>query len=198
MSLLTRRNGGYYFNWILVLIVLLYAPISVAHNVVSGAYADGMTIEGEVGFSSGEMAQAGSPVSVFDGVGNLLAELQLTEGGVFTYNAKAVSRHIVKVNLSAGHVAEMVIEADELTAPTKPMKTPVSNAVQSVLDTKLGTPLTLPDGRRDAGEVMFDSKISTEQLQSIVRSAVAQQIRPLQKELRAYKEKSCFGIFPVG
>lgn len=36
---------------------------------------------------------------------------------------------------------------------------------------------------------MLNNQISVGQLQSIVRSAVAQQVKPLQKELRAYKEK---------
>ena len=35
----------------------------------------------------------------------------------------------------------------------------------------------------------LSSNITAEQLQAIVRSAVAQQVRPLQKELKAYKEK---------
>lgn len=193
LTFLKTRDIGYCFNLIIALSNFLYVPIALAHNVVSGVYTDGMTIEGEVGFSNGDMAEAGSPISVFDEAGKLIAELQLTEGGVFAYEAKAVSKHVVKVNLSAGHVAEMVIEADELTAPTKSMKMPASNAVQSTIVTTKSEPLiALPSGRSAAGEVVFDSKISTEQLQSIVRSAVAQQIRPLQKELRAYKEKVMF------
>ena len=190
---LKTRDIGYCFNFLIILTTFIYMPTALAHNVVSGAYTDGMTIEGEVGFSNGDMAESGGSVSVFDEVGNLIAELQLTEGGVFTYEAKAVSKHVVKVNLNAGHVAEMVIEADELTAPTKSMKMPESNAVQpTILTTKSGPLVALPSERSATGEVVFDSKISTEQLQSIVRSAVAKQIRPLQKELRAYKEKVMF------
>ncbi|MGB1311009.1 MAG: hypothetical protein ACPG47_07335, partial [Leucothrix sp.] len=36
------------------------------------------------------------------------------------------------------------------------------------------------------------SQLTAAQLQSMVRSAVAQQVKPLQKELRAYKEKVMF------
>lgn len=176
------RDFGDCLILVVVLASILHTPRTLAHNVVSGVYADGMTIEGEIGFSNGDMAEAGSPVSVFDEAGNLIAELQLTEGGIFTFKAKSASQHTFKVNLSAGHVAEMVIEADELTAPTK---LPVSNAVQS-------PGVTTPSRRSEIGEVIVDSKISAELLQSIVRSAVSQQIRPLQKELRAYKEKVMF------
>lgn len=190
---LKTRDIVYRFNFLIMLATFLYMPIALAHNVVSGAYTDGMTIEGEVGFSNGDMAEAGSPISVFDEAGKLIAELQLTEGGVFTYEAKAVSKHIFKVNLSAGHVAEMVIEVDELTAPTKSMKMLESNAVQSTMvTTKSGSLVELSREGSATGEVVFDSKFSTEQLQRIVRSAVAKQIKPLQKELRAYKEKVMF------
>ena len=87
----------------------------------------------------------------------------------------------------------MAIEVDELTAPTKSMKMLESNAVQSTMvTTKSGSLVELPRESSATGEVVFDSKFSTEQLQRIVRSAVAKQIKPLQKELRAYKEKVMF------
>ena len=160
-----------------LLIVLIFLGLQVAsasaHNVVSGIYADGMTIEGEIGFSNGDMAQAGSTVKVYDAHDNLLAELTLAEGGLFSYQAKQVAKHIFKVNLSAGHVAEMVMEASELS----PSAMAQSNAVAEV-ETDSGK-----------GDVTLGINVTVEQLESIVRSAVAQQIRPLQKELRAYKEK---------
>lgn len=157
-------------------------PIASAHNVVSGVYADGMSIEGEVGFSNGDMAEAGSPVKVFNEMGEVIAELSLTDGGVFNYEAKTVAKHTFKANLSAGHVAEMVIEADELTGLIMPQaqNTATKNTEQQ----------TKSSGEAAAaGALMLNNQISVGQLQSIVRSAVAQQVKPLQKELRAYKEK---------
>ena len=163
-----------------------------AHNVVSGIYADGMTIEGEIGFSNGDMAQVGSPVKVYDAEDNLVDELSLTEGGVFSYQAKQVAKHIFKANLSAGHVAEMVIEADELALiATAETKSPAVSLSAGSTVKPATRPATMAEGEPefDKGSTTLGSNITVEQLESIVRRAVAQQIRPIQKELRDYKEK---------
>lgn len=199
-----------------LLIVLLSSVASnaSAHNVVSGVYADGMLIEGEIGFSNGDMAEAGSPVKVFNAANDLITELVLDENGAFSYQAKTVSKHVFKANLSAGHVAEMVVEANELTAPmggivNTPTKVPAevvdkssqSLGTQGVL-LKTEPPKTeLPKSRSVSAPSLantvpsnstLSSEITVDQLQAIVRSAVAQQVRPLQKELQAYKEKVMF------
>lgn len=182
-----------YLIVITTLATFFYTSIASGHNVVSGAYTDGMIIEGEIGFSNGDMAEAGSPVKIFDEAGNLIAELQLTEGGVFRYEATTLMQHVIEVDLSAGHVAKMVIEADELIDTIKLTGMPVLNTPQSDLAT--ANTETVTDNSSESQKtigVMHNSFISAEQLQSIVRSAVAQQIRPLQKELRAYKEKVMF------
>jgi len=175
-------------------VVLIQSSTASAHNVVSGVYADGMMIEGEIGFSNGDMAQVGSPVKVYGSEGELIAELTLAEGGVFSYQARTATKHIFKSNLSAGHIAEMVIEANELT-PVKPLsisdkpllieRSMDSLKPQTSDDKVENTPL-------QSGGSSLSSSITAEQLESIVRSAVAQQIRPLQKELQAYKEKVMF------
>jgi len=196
--------GGCPFYCSLIAVLYLGAqPLTAsAHNVVSGIYTDGMTIEGEIGFSNGDMAQAGSPVKVYDSEGDLLTELTLTTGGVFSYEAKTVSRHVFKANLSAGHIAEMVVEADELTelAPPKAESTPLEALAKSSITLNLKDPAKPQVSAASAesnsqlatGDSKLENNITVEQLESIVRSAVAQQIRPLQKELRAYKEKVMF------
>ena len=214
LALLTHLPG--YFLLVLMSLCLSFqVPAALAHNVVSGIYADGMLIEGEIGFSNGDMAQAGSPVKVFNEAGDLLAELALLEGGVFSYVAKTSAKHIFKADLSAGHVAEMIIEADELTAPSIVASQAASTAEQKPITPTKITAATIqstqkqatqsqnkPSDKSLAQQIMLSddtsggdkvgASISVEQLQSIVRSAVAQQIRPLQKELRAYKEKVMF------
>ena len=80
------------------LLTLSTAPSAFAHNVVSGVYADGMVIEGEIGYSNGDLAEAGTPVKVFDEDGVLITELVLTEGGVFLYEAKSATKHTFIAN----------------------------------------------------------------------------------------------------
>lgn len=160
--------------------------VAAAHNVVSGVYADGMNIEGEIGFSSGLMAESGVMVEVFNEVGEKLGETQLDDNGQFMYTAKTVQKHIFKANLSAGHIAEVVMEADELSDAGS------ASAVESVaMETSTGVAPAKGAVAATNGIVVSNAgtAISVDELQSLIRSAVAQQVRPLQKELSAYKEK---------
>lgn len=174
-----------------VCFTMFCSDASLAHNVVSGAYADGMLIEGEIGFSNGDMAEAGIPVKVFNQAGDLLAEIALADGGVFTYEAKMIAQHIFKSNLSAGHVAEIVVEADELSAGESTAKIAQAQPLKANKPEGNSNTPNASDGSNEADSSAANI-VSAEQLERIVRTAVAQQVRPLQKELRAYKEKVMF------
>lgn len=177
-----------------VMVMGACVPLKVlAHNVVSGAYADGMLIEGEIGFSSGDMAAAGVIVTVLNDSGEALGEVALEEGGLFAYRAKSVEKHILRANLSSGHVAEMVIEADELSAPI------VGSSTGADKTNNASFPQPTTHNANDQAKDLaaqtatgIQVGVSPTELQSMIRSAVAQQVRPLQKELRAYKEKVMF------
>ncbi|RVU84425.1 cobalt ABC transporter permease [Leucothrix sargassi] len=171
---------------------------ALAHNVVSGVYAEGMMIEGEIGFSNGDMAPAGVTVEVLDKAGNAISTTVTEEGGVFSYQATSVSDYTFKADLGAGHLAEMTLEAEELSGGEV---MPNESSAAAATETSPNT----------ANNVVVSSgvSVSSEELQAMVRSAVAQQIRPLQKEIRAYKEKVffrditgglgfIFGLFGVG
>lgn len=149
-----------------------------AHNVVSTVYADGMLIEGEVGFSNGDLASPGTPVLVLDASGQPLGETQIAEDGLFQYRADTVQTYVFKVDLSAGHVAEMTLEAQELSDDGS-----ISSAPAAI------TPPS--DQVNTAASVTLDAA-SAAALSELVRQAVAKQVRPLQKELAAYKEKVMF------
>lgn len=199
-----------------------FSAVAAAHNVVSGVYADGMNIEGEIGFSSGLMAESGVVVEVFNEAGDKLGETQLDDSGLFTYTAKAVEKHIFKADLSSGHIAEMTLEADELSdaglklaakgattdiatgaapANVATAVTAGSNGVSQVANASAGgfakqsagaSTQTAADNEVEAAGIVVTNAgtaISAAELQSLIRSAVAQQVRPLQKELSAYKEK---------
>ncbi|PWQ95522.1 cobalt ABC transporter permease [Leucothrix arctica] len=154
---------------------------ALAHNVVSGVYADGLLIEGEIGFSNGDMAPAGLVVEVFDESGSALGKTQTKAEGIFLFEASSAQKHVFKVDLGAGHIAEMVLDANELSADAANV-----TAVESI-STSLPT-------ATQSNTVSNDTigSISTEQFQRLIRNAVAQQVRPLQKEIRAYKEKVFF------
>jgi len=165
---------------LLLVLGLTVSTNPLAHNVVSGVYADGMTIEGEIGFSNGVMAEAGVVVQVLNEAGDKLGETVLTDDGAFVYQAETVQKHLFKANLSSGHIAEMVIEADELSG----------DAVAELNSVEAKGEVSEKTAPQDT--VAMAPAISVSELQSMIRSAVAQQVRPLQKELRAYKEKVMF------
>ena len=168
---------------------------AVAHNVVSGAYAEGMLIEGEIGYSNGEMAEPGSKVQVYDGNHKLLDEVTLQEGGVFVYKAEKIAKHVFRADLSAGHVAEILVEAEELTAPVSTLNGGIVKTRQTTDASVAGAEVPVSSTTEQLGNTVEPQtqsamvSIEADQLQRLIRAAVAQQIKPLQRELRAYKEK---------
>ncbi|PID45637.1 MAG: cobalt ABC transporter permease [Proteobacteria bacterium] len=183
----TPLFSGLLSKLVLCLLMVGFVAPAVAHNVVAGAYADGMTIEGEIGFSNGDMAEAGVVVVVFNEAGDKLGEAVVQEGGVFSYQAKAVQKHILRADLSSGHIAEMVVEADDLSADDDTASSAAAPASKSDNQATQGNrPANV------AGSAGVAVGVTPAELKSMVRSAVAQQVRPLQKELRSYKEKVMF------
>ncbi len=164
-------------------LLLCLASLNVhAHNVVAGAYVEGMSIEGEMGFSNGEAALPGVVVEVFDEAGNKVGETLTKEDGLFVFVAEKVQKHVIKANLGAGHVATIEIEADEFSAGDAGNTAAASTAK--------------PTANADAAKVVsapatgqLATGVTAQELESIVRKAVAKQVRPLQKELRSYKDK---------
>ncbi|MBN3561704.1 hypothetical protein [Aliamphritea spongicola] len=155
----------------MILLAMLFALPASAHNVVGGVYAIGSTIEGEAGFSNGDMAQAGTKVLVTDPAGNVLMETETDEEGFFTFEATTRVDHLFRMEMGSGHVLEMVLSADEL---------PSSLAAGAVT--------TAAPAAKAAGgtAVQYDEAA----MQGMIEKAVAKQVKPLRKELRAYQEKA--------
>ena len=155
----------------LVFASLLCVNMALAHNVVGGVYAIGSTIEGEAGFSNGDMAKAGMPVFITDSNGQAVAEISTDDEGFFVFEATQRIDHHFKLDMSSGHVLEMILPADELPA-SLPGGTAIASAPLH------HTPVASVSG------------VDAAALQQIVEQAVAKQVKPLRKELAAYKEKA--------
>ncbi|WP_415897801.1 hypothetical protein ACMXYX_05130 [Neptuniibacter sp. QD72_48] len=164
-SLSVRRLTSYIF-----LLLILIPGLAHAHNVVGGVYAIGNTIEGEVGFSNGDMAQEGTEIVVSDAAGNELGKTVTDADGLFVFRAQQRIDHHFFANLSAGHVLEISLPADEL-----PDSLPGGNVVMSVSGNSGETP-------------QFNGDQAA--LQAMIEKAVAKQVKPLRQELAAYKEKA--------
>lgn len=148
---------------------LLLPGLVQAHNVIGGVYAIGNTIEGEVGFSNGDMAAEGTEIIVSDAAGKELGRVQTDAEGLFAFEATQRIEHYFFANLSSGHVLELSLPAAEL-------------------------PDTLPGGHVATTAVTpsASAEFNGDQaaLQLMIEKAVAKQVKPLRQELAAYKEKA--------
>lgn len=176
-------------------IALACAPLPVlAHKVIFSVFKSGDMVEGELGFSNGDMAD-GQVIKVFGQDGNDLGEAMTDQDGFFTFTPTQPITHVFKANLGAGHVAEETMPADDIAAllGVAAVETSVAatEATSSTTDTGL-TVASLTDEERLA-----------------IAAAVRDEMRPLRRELAAYREKNdlqtilgglgyIFGLFGLG
>jgi nickel transport protein len=99
----------------LILIVsLMCAPLpALAHKVIAGVFPAGDAIEGELGFSSGDMA-VGQEVIVYGPDGAELGRTMTDEDGFFLYTPTSPVAHSFTADMGAGHVAKVVMAAEEV------------------------------------------------------------------------------------
>ncbi|MBK1636444.1 cobalt ABC transporter permease [Rhodovulum adriaticum] len=179
-----------------LMLCLALTPLpAAAHKVIASAFPSGDVIEGEVGFSNGDMA-TDQLVEVFDGDGAKLGEARTDADGYFTYRPTAPVRHIFRADLGAGHVAEFEMTGEEVAAilgkaaPAPATADPVVEVAPS------GAPAPALAG------------LSTADKAEIAR-IVRDETRPLRREIAAYKEHHdlqtvlggigyIFGLFGLG
>lgn len=158
-----------------MLIALLWLPaLTQAHNVVGGVYAIGNVIEGEVGFSNGDMAAEGTEVVISDASGSELARVVTDGEGLFTFEATQRIDHHFRANMSSGHVLELTLSAAEL-----PESLPAEFSPNAKVDSSSVAQITVTPFKGDQA-----------QLQLMIEKAVAKQVKPLRQELAALKEKA--------
>ncbi|MCW9033820.1 MAG: cobalt ABC transporter permease [Rhodospirillales bacterium] len=114
-----------------------------------------------MGFSNGDMA-VGAKIEIFDKNNQKLSEIISDEDGFFKLPLKGDGPFTFQANLGAGHIAEVVLERDVAIS-----------------------------AQRQQGEVnTIQAVIGGAELEKIINRSVASQIKPLTKELAAYKEQN--------
>lgn len=165
----------------LLFLVTLAGHPALAHKVIASVFASGETIEGEIGFSNGDMA-TDTLVEVFDGDGNKLGEVTTDSDGFFSFRPSQRVVHVFRANLGSGHVAEARMELEELPdIPGVPQ--PATGADSTpVADTSV------------AGNVHENETAAVaaalEQNREMLRELIHREVTPLRRELAAYKEKN--------
>ncbi|MFV0513231.1 MAG: cobalt ABC transporter permease [Jhaorihella sp.] len=164
---------------LLLVLVLLGTPLpALAHKVIAGVFASGSAIEGEFGFSNGDMA-ADQEVIVTGPDGAELGRTMTDSDGFFVYRPTAPVAHTFFADLGAGHVAQASMSAEEVAgimgvaaaaAPTAPAPVPAEAAASGGV-----TVAALTDDERQ-----------------VIAKAVRDEMRPLRREIAAYREHNDF------
>ena len=98
---------------VLFCLVAVTAQTASAHKLILSIYPAGAMVEGEIGFSNGDMA-AKALVEIFDVDGKLLKQVTTDEEGFFVFEPKAGIRHVFRADLGAGHVAQAILYEEDL------------------------------------------------------------------------------------
>ncbi len=183
------------FCLMLALVMTLgVAHPALAHNVIASVFPSGDAIEGEIGFSNGEMA-VGLVVEVLDGNGNKLGETVTDDDGFFMFTPSQPVTHVFRGDLGAGHVAEVVMSAAEV-AEILGETAAADSAGASVLG---GEPESMAG---QGGGLSADTRAE-------IAKMLRTELRPIRQELTAFKNKSdfqsvlggigyIFGLFGLG
>ncbi|WP_338188828.1 cobalt ABC transporter permease [Thalassospira tepidiphila] len=142
-----------------------------AHKVIASLFPSGSNIEGEIGFSNGVMAE-NTLVEIFDLDGNKIDEVTTDGDGFFVYTPSQKIDLRFRADLGAGHVAEATFAIADLAG------------VDGTLQTASSKAPTASGAGSNAGPAM------TREQEAIIATIVRDELRPLRRELTAYKEKN--------
>lgn len=156
-------------NKTLVMIILLaLSPWAWGHKVILDVFVSGDLVEGELGYSNGDMASH-ADLSVLNHMGQELAQLQTDADGFFTYLPTQQQDLVFYADLGAGHVAKVDLPAAELNLSTlTTLKEPESSIL---VKTNLASLSTQP-----ANAALELQKLKDE-------------IRSMRRDLKAYKKQ---------
>lgn len=152
----------------------LQSSAVLAHNIVGAVFVEGNRVEGEIGFSNGDMAEAGAAVQLRSIEGDVLAETVTDDAGVFVFELDSVADFQVTANLGQGHAITLDVLAEDIQLP--------SAELASIARTKTALPTDSVDETR-ASTITVDRAL----LREIVDASVAQRVKPLQRELIALR-----------
>ncbi|WP_414897505.1 cobalt ABC transporter permease [Rhodovulum sp. YEN HP10] len=193
---------------IFLTLALVLAPMpALAHKVIAAAYPSGALIEGEVGFSNGDMA-VDAPVGVFDPEGNRLGEAMTGADGLFTFRPTRAVAHVFRADLGAGHVAEFTMSAEEVAAilDSPAARAAAEAAAETAPEAGAGDAAPVSDGRNPStfpleavpaqapagpsAAALIAAPGLSEADKAEIAKMLRDELRPLRREIAAYREKN--------
>ncbi|WP_209940280.1 cobalt ABC transporter permease [Ruegeria sp. HKCCE4148] len=158
---------------LLVVFALSLMPLpALAHKVIAGVFPAGDAIEGELGFSNGDMAQ-NQKVIVYGPDGAELGRTLTDTDGFFLYTPTNPVEHTFKADLGAGHVAEVTMPAADVAA--------IMGVEADVVETAA---MIAP---KEGGTQVTVASLTNEERAAIAQ-AVRDETRPLRREIASYRE----------
>ena len=157
----------------ILLCLISFVTPTFAHKLVATVYSVGNHIEGEIGYSNGDMVDK-AVVEIFTPDEQKLGQARTNDEGFFTFDPKQSVDHIFRVDLGSGHVAQVVLNREELPQFFKPSVS--SNATNVALTEKVAS----------------TAQMFTEAQFIAISSALSHELKPLKKEIIALKEKNSF------
>ena len=149
--------------WFFVFVIAVSVTNAAqAHKVIAALYPGVGVVEGEIGFSNGDPA-AKALVEVFDTEGKKLGQTQTDDEGFFVFETDVKTDMVFKSDLGAGHTVEISLAGDEVTVASS------SSGGEST-----------PSEQATPGP----------ELRKMLAEEVQRAVRPLQREIAAYKEKN--------
>lgn len=155
--------------WLLILIPLF----SQAHNVVGTAYVVADTIEGEVGFSNGDMADAGMAVTIYNAVGDVVGQTETNADGAFEFSPSEYTDYLFVVDLGSGHKIELTVD-----------KTDLPTSLQATTDNEQADNANSPATENN------NIGVNQAEMTKLIETAVAKQLKPLRNEISELKNKT--------
>lgn len=167
---------------LVAVVLLLWAAPAQAHKLRLFVTVEGTALVGSAYFSGGGKAMGGAGMAQAPD-GSVLERFATAEDGSFRLTARARMDHILSVDSGDGHVATVVVAAEEL-------------------------PASLPMGPASRGRDAAAPDLPPGTGMEAVEAAVARQIRPLRQQLDAYEDKvrlhdvlggigTIFGVFGI-
>ncbi|KID12681.1 cobalt ABC transporter permease [Ponticoccus alexandrii] len=152
-----------------MILALCALPLpALAHKVIASVFPSGDSIEGEIGFSNGDMA-VGQTVTVYGPDGAELGTTETDDDGFFVFTPAQPVAHTFRADLGAGHVADVTMSAEDVAK--------ILGQEPIVTET--------PEDRTPAAPVSM-----SDQQRAIMAEIVRDEMRPLRREIAAYREKN--------
>ncbi|MCT4608951.1 MAG: cobalt ABC transporter permease [Pelagimonas sp.] len=158
---------------IALITALILTPLpALAHKVIAGVFPAGDAIEGELGFSNGDMA-TDQEVIVFGPDGAEIGRTKTDADGFFLFTPTQPIAHTFRADMGAGHVANVTMPAEEVAAILGVTAVTPQSAAAAPTNAAPATAASLSDEERQA-----------------IATAVRDELRPLRREIAAYREKN--------